>query len=176
MKIERDIDRIKKLSEEKEEENRSFRSFLKSSEIPAKKIDIIVQQLSQTISSQIDCQTCGNCCREILPVLKQNDIVNMAGTLDLSVKKFKKKYLVKAEVPDGYTFNTNPCPFLEGNICSVFVSRPDDCRSYPHLHKKKFVSRTISVINNCSVCPVVFNVYENLKNEIWAMDDLDEDY
>jgi Fe-S-cluster containining protein len=176
MKIERDIDRIKKLSKEKEEENWSFRSFLKTSEIPSKKIDIIVQQLSQKISSRIDCQTCGNCCREILPALKENDIINMAGNLNLSVKKFKKNYLKKAEAPDAYTFNTNPCPFLEGNICSVFDARPEDCRSYPHLHKKNFVSRTIGVINNCSICPVVFNVYENLKNEIWAMGDFDEEY
>ena len=170
MKIERDIDGIKKLSEEKEEENRSFRSFLKSGEIPSKKIDIIVQKLSQTI----DCQTCRNCCREILPVLKQNDIVNMAGMLNLSVKKFKKKYLEKAKDSDGYTFNTSPCPFLEGNICSIHVARPDDCRSYPHLHKNNFISRTLNVISNCYICPIAFNVYENLKNEIWGMDDFDE--
>jgi Fe-S-cluster containining protein len=77
---------------------------------------------------------------------------------------------------DRYTFNTNPCPFLKGNNCTIHNFRPDDCRSYPHLHKKNFISRTIGVIKNCSVCPIVFNVYENLKNEMWAMDDFDEYY
>ena len=176
MKIEVDIDRIRKLSKEREEENRAFRSFLKSSGIHPNKIDFVVQKLSKTISSRIDCQTCGNCCKEILPVLKENDAINMARHLNLSINEFKKQYLVETETSDGYTFNTNPCPFLEGNSCSVFDVRPEDCRSYPHLHKKNFISRTISVIKNCSVCPIVFNVYETLKNEIWAMDDFDEYY
>jgi len=176
MKIEIDIDRIRNLSEEKEEENWAFRSFLKSCEIPPSKIDLVVQKLNTTISSQIDCQTCGNCCKEILPVLKENDAISMARQLKLSINEFKNQYLVKTEDSDGYTFNTNPCPFLKDNRCTVHGFRPEDCRSYPHLHKKNFVARTISVIKNCSVCPIVFNVYENLKNEVWAMGDFDEDY
>jgi Fe-S-cluster containining protein len=176
MKIEVDIDTIRKLSKEKEEENQAFRSFLKSSDIPPNRIDSVVQQLSKTIASRIDCQACGNCCKEILPVLKENDIINLARHLNLSINKFKKQYLVETEMSDRYTFNTNPCPFLKGNNCTIHNFRPDDCRSYPHLHKKNFISRTISVIKNCSVCPIVFNVYENLKNEMWAMDDFDEYY
>ena len=33
--------------------------------------------------------------------------------------------------------------------------------------KKNFTSRLMGVIGNCSVCPIVFNVYELLKGEIW---------
>lgn len=176
MKLERDIDRIKKISQEKEEENWSFRSFLKSSGIQPKKIDSTIHRLYRTISSQIDCQICGNCCREILPILKKKDIIDMASGLKMSVDKFKKQYLEKCEIEEGYSFNNNPCPFLKDNRCTVHGFRPDDCHSYPHLDKINFVSRTISVIKNCSVCPIVFNVYEKLKSEIWVVGDSDDYY
>ncbi len=32
-------------------------------------------------------------------------------------------------------------------------------------HKEEFASRLIGVINNYSICPIVFNVYEALKNK-----------
>ncbi|MBN1676299.1 MAG: hypothetical protein JXR37_34970 [Kiritimatiellae bacterium] len=42
-----------------------------------------------------------------------------------------------------------------------------DCRSYPHLHKKPFVARLTQAYSNCSVCPIVYNVYEELKKRLW---------
>ncbi|MCX6582506.1 MAG: YkgJ family cysteine cluster protein [Candidatus Aminicenantes bacterium] len=176
MKIVRDINRIKQLTLQKEEEDWGFRSFLKTCGIPAKKIDNIVHRLYDQISSMIDCAACGNCCKEILPVLKDIDIANMAGGSKMNIADFKKKYLVKARETVGYTFNTNPCPFLVNNRCSMHNFRPDDCRSFPHLHKSDFTSRTISVIHNCSICPIVFNVYEKMKHKIWAMDVFEDSY
>jgi hypothetical protein len=46
-------------------------------------------------------------------------------------------------------------------------ARPNDCRLFPHLHKKGFVFRLIQVVENCSICPIVFNVFERLKQELW---------
>ena len=87
-----------------------------------------------------------------------------------------RQYLVETDTDGEYHFNTLPCPFLKNNLCSVYNFRPNDCRSYPHLHKKNFVSRTMSVVNNTSICPIVFNVYEELKSEIWEMDEFDDFY
>lgn len=42
-----------------------------------------------------------------------------------------------------------------------------DCVSYPYLLKKNFTSRLMVVIGDCSVCPIVFNVYKLLKDEVW---------
>ncbi len=176
MRLEKDINRIKRLSQQKDEENLGFRSFLKSSEIPGRKIDSIVQRLYNTFSSQIDCQSCANCCREIKPLVKEKDIIDMAAALKISTDSFKKQYLVNAADEGGYHFNALPCPFLEGNRCKIYNFRPEDCRSYPHLHKSHFLSRSMSVVKNCSICPIVFNVYEQLKNEIWAMDEFDDFY
>lgn len=176
MKLEKDIDRIKWLSRQKDEENLGFRSFLKSSGIPGKKLDSIVQRLNNMVSSQIDCQSCANCCREIRPLVKEKEIINMAAALKISTAAFKKQYLVNAADKGGYHFNAIPCPFLEDNRCKIYNFRPDDCRSYPNLHKSNFLSRSISVVQNCSICPIVFNVYEQLKSEIWAMDEFDDFY
>jgi Fe-S-cluster containining protein len=176
MKIEKDPERIKDLSHEKEEENWGFRSFLKSCEIPSKKIDSIVQRLYKEVSSQIDCLSCGNCCREISPTLKEKDITNMAEGLKISTEEFMKRYLKRTDEGSDYTFNKIPCHFLKSNTCSVYSFCPESCTSFPHLNNKNFVSRLISVIHNCSFCPIVFNVYEALKEEIWAMDDPDEFY
>jgi len=45
----------------------------------------------------------------------------------------------------------------------VYPDRPNDCRSYPHLHKNDFVLRLWGVDDDSSVCPIVYNVYEKLK-------------
>jgi len=160
----KEIDNIKKLSEEKSDENWKFRTFLKGCD--EKKIDRIVHRLYREISSEIDCNACANCCREISPVLKEKDIKRLSRGLKISDDLFEKKYLIKRENNEEYIFNKKPCPFLSGNLCSAYLYRPDDCRLYPHLHKKDFIFRLIDVIDNCSVCPIVFNVYERLKDEV----------
>ncbi|MCI0470590.1 MAG: YkgJ family cysteine cluster protein [Candidatus Aminicenantes bacterium] len=176
MKLVRDINQIKRLMRQKEEEDWGFRTFLKTCGIPAKKIDNIVHRLYEKIAPMIDCATCGNCCTEILPIVKETDVTNMASGLKMRSDDFKKKYLVKANDTAGYTFNSNPCPFLVKNRCTVYNFRPDDCRSFPHLHKDDFTSRSISVIHNCSICPIVYNVYEKLKHKVWAMDVFDDSH
>ena len=173
MKLVTEISRIKKLSKEKEEENWGFRSFLKSCGIPTNRIDSITQKLYKKVSEKIDCRDCSNCCKEILPILSENDIEQCTKGLNISAAEFKKKYLEKTD--DGRnTFNKTPCPFLRESRCSIYEFRPSNCRSYPYIGQKGLLSRLISVIHNCSVCPIVFNVYEYLKSEIWAMDG-DED-
>ena len=46
------------------------------------------------------------------------------------------------------------------------VLRVADCRSYPHLHKKEMTTRMLTVLDNASLCPIVFGVLERLKAEL----------
>lgn len=163
--METDINEIKKLSKKKDDENWEFRAFLKR--YNSRRLDSIVHRLYREISSEIDCRTCGNCCREMHPVLDQEDVEKFSKGLGISFARFKDRYLVRDGKSKKYRFDETPCPFLKGNVCSQYVYRPKDCVSYPHLHKKDFASRLIGVVDNCSVCPIVFNVYEKLKDEIW---------
>ena len=165
--METDLNRIKKLSKEKEDENWEFRSFLKGCGISEEKIDSIVHKLYKKVSSEIDCRTCANCCKEVQPVLDQEDIKNFSKCLSISIAQFKDQYLVKSKEPEKFVFNKKPCPLLKDNSCLHYPYRPKDCISYPHLHKRDFIFRLIGVVENCSICPIVFNVYEYLKDKIW---------
>ena len=69
MIVETDLKKIKEVVEKKEDENWEFRSFLKGYDIEIDELDSIVHRLFEEVSRQIDCTSCGNCCREISPVL-----------------------------------------------------------------------------------------------------------
>jgi len=157
-----DIEHIKKLANRRENENWTFRHRLKGSDIPIEEIDETVQTLYSKYSSEIDCTQCGNCCRVATPVLREDDIRRIADALGLSVQEVRRKYVGLDEDGD-ITFNSKPCPFLSGNACRMYESRPDDCRSYPHLHKDGFLFRMGQAFGNCFICPIVFYVYEGLK-------------
>jgi hypothetical protein len=173
--MEADLKSIKKLAKQKEDENWEFRSFLKQCDISEKRIDSIVRRLYRETSSKIDCRSCScaNCCKEIPPVLDEEDIKKLSRGLRVSSAQFKNQYLAMHEESGKSVFRSKPCPFLKDNACLHYAYRPKDCISYPHLHKKDFVSRLMGVIQNYSVCPIVFNVYEYLKDEIWHSSNFD---
>ena len=167
MKLQTDPKVVAKLAEEREDANWRFRSFLKGVDLEIEELDAIVHKHYKDVASQIDCCACGNCCRQVLPVLHTSDVARLASGLNISQTEVADRLLVPAEEDETLTFNKKPCPLLSGNLCTAYASRPDDCRSFPHLHKKEFVFRLIQAVENCSICPIVFNVFELLKDELW---------
>jgi Fe-S-cluster containining protein len=146
---------------------------LKGYDAPIEKIDTIVHDLSQRISSEIDCTICANCCKEVQPVLDQEDIIKCCEGIGVSVSQFKKKYLKLNKEESNFVFKEKPCPFLKNNLCRIYFHRPKDCKSFPHLHKKEFIFRLWGVVESCSICPIVFNVYEQLKGKLWHAGDFE---
>ena len=169
MRVETDLKKIKEIGAKKRDENCEFRSFLKGYDLEVEELDAIVHRLLKEVVIEIDCTACGNCCREISPVLEQKHIERLFRGLGIRPENFKERFLVKddKDYSEGWMFNKKPCPFLKGNLCSHYELRPEDCRSFPHLHKEEFVFRLISVVENYDICSIVFNVYERLKNELW---------
>ncbi len=175
--METDLNNIQKISEEKWDENWEFRSFLKCYDISIEALDSIVHKLYHQVSSKIDCTQCANCCKEVSPILLRTDIRKFSKDLGISVSDFQDKYLKKDDGSEGYLFHETPCPFLKDNLCSNYNYRPKDCISFPHLQKDEFASRLMGVIYNYSMCPIVFNVYELLKDELWhKFKDFDFDF
>jgi Fe-S-cluster containining protein len=168
MKIEIDLEKIKLIGKQKEDENWKFRSYLKGLNIEEEELDKIVHEINNDVTSQIDCTKCANCCKVFDPILDSEDVVKLSASLNMKVDEFKTSYLIESkEEMDCYNFNKVPCPFLMDNKCSVYPNRPKVCESYPHLHKEEFWTRLMGVVQNYSICPIVFNVYERLKKELW---------
>lgn len=179
--MELDLTKIKYIAKEKEDENWDFRKFLKGYlDMEVEELDSIVHKLHKKISAEIDCTACGNCCREIQVGVGKKDVEKLSKSLGVTSDQFISKYVEKTEDGD-IVIKQVPCPFLRGNKCSHYDSRPEACASYPHLHKKDFVFRLFGVLDNYSVCPIVFNVYEALKDEFESefaefLDEYDEFY
>ncbi len=159
--MEKDLIKIQDLAKERESENWEFRTFLKG--YAGKNLDSMVHTLFRLFSESIDCTTCGNCCKDIKPVLGKNDIKALSEALCISPTRFKKEYMQKDKEGEN-VFKSLPCPFLSDNKCLHYEARPADCKSFPHIHKKHFTSRLIGVVQNYSICPIIFNVYEELKD------------
>ena len=157
-----EIEKIEELGRLRENENFEFRAYLKGQD--PDKIDKIVHRLNYEISNQIDCTTCGNCCIKLKPCITDQDIESLSKRLNLRPQQIKLNYI---EIDDGEQyFKYLPCSFLKEKKCTVYNDRPEDCRSFPHLHKKGFTSRLWGVIENYSICPIVFHVFEKLKTEL----------
>lgn len=158
-----DHQEIARLSKRKERENISFRAKLKMNVRDEDRLDAKVHALYKEISAQIDCRSCGACCKHYDIIVNDIDIERLAKDLKISAEEFRSLYVKKASDEVGLCFNTKPCPFQKDNVCTRYDARPDVCREYPHLDKDGFLGHTLSAIGNCHTCPIVFNVWEALK-------------
>ena len=163
--IQTDLKKIKYYAQKHEKANWRFRSHLKFMDQTDIELDSLVAEISNAINDQIDCKTCANCCKEKSPLVLENEILLLSDKLGTSREEFIRKFLTDTEESDKFIINKRPCPFLRDNECEIYDLRPEDCRSFPHLHKEGFRSRLIGVIENYSVCPIVFNTYNQLKEK-----------
>jgi uncharacterized protein len=167
MNIVTDLTKIKKIAVKNEDDNWEYRAYLKGLSMTSKEIDAIVHQILAEVMAQIDCTQCGNCCKKIRPTVDEEDIRIFADGLKMTVDDFREQYLTREEdASSGMIFNDLLCPFLVDLRCGNYLNRPKECQSYPHLHKPEFTSRSISVLLNYKICPIVFNVFEQLKRDL----------
>ena len=155
-----DLEEIKKRSKENQTANLRFISFLK--EQNTAEIDTTIHELYNYFIEKMDCTKCGNCCVNLRPILTERDIDILIKELKISREKFKKAY-IKTDEEGDMLFKHLPCKFLHNNKCSIYEFRTEDCRSYPHLHKDFLTHRLYGIFENYSICPIVFNVIEELK-------------
>ena len=103
------------------------------------------------------------------PCLKETEIRRLAKIDNLEISVFEDRFVEKDPLDGAKTLKNSPCKYLSGKLCTIYNDRPGDCRSFPHTHKPDFTTRSWEMIDNCSVCPIVYNVWEGLKGELWRL-------
>ena len=128
---------------------------------------------------RFECQSSGNCCvsRDSYGYvyLSQDDIKRFAKYFSISVKDFKLKY---CQTTDGYVHLAEmsslkgKCIFLKDNRCTVYKSRPSQCRTWPFWNENmvaKIWNSDISI--NCPGIGKGKKIKPNIINKL-----LKEDY
>ena len=91
--------------------------------------------LNSRILNQFQCVGCGECCRWTGSVLLTNQDISILGShLGLTEQAFIDRHtrLAPNRIQLALMDHANgSCSFLEGNRCSVYNSRPEQCRSFP---------------------------------------------
>lgn len=158
--------KLQKLARARRHENQKFRQFLKEDRhLSSEEVDRVAFQIAEEVWKLVDCAECGNCCREVSPTLSEAEVHALSRHLGMDGAEFVSKYLRPAEpaqeVP--WVMRQRPCPFLIDNRCTVYESRPSNCRDYPYLDKPDLVFRTFSMIERTAQCPAAFETWEQLK-------------
>ncbi len=158
-----DLDVIGTLASQKNAENDAFRQFLQSHD--EEEIDIVVRKLDSSISPQIDCTSCGNCCKSLMVNINETEANNLSDHLQITRENFDEQYIEKGS--NGMMLlNAIPCHFLSDNKCSVYEYRFEGCKEFPALHLPGFKKRAFTTFMHYDRCPIIFNVVEQLKDEL----------
>ena len=161
--MEKDPQRVAQLAEQQRDENWRFRSFVKMlNPRRQRQIDRAAEELGRDAEAQIDCRECAACCRDNVIPVNEEEITRLAGRLGLQPAEVREKWISHDEA-EGDHIDARPCPFLTGNLCSVYEDRPDCCHGYPYLGGE-IATRMIGIIERASTCPIVYEMLERLKD------------
>lgn len=147
-----------------DQQTRAFFKRLKS-RVPDR-LDDLFHQAHDEVFENTDCLTCANCCKTTSPIFYQRDIERAAKALRLKPGFFIEKYLRIDEVQD-YVLKNSPCPFLGAdNRCSIYNSRPQACREYPHTNRKRMYQILDLTYRNTLICPAVNRITALLQERL----------
>ena len=128
-------------------------------------IDNLVFGINAKVEKTIDCTVCGACCRGLMINVTKTESASVANFLKMKEADFKEKY-VEESSGGQMIMNTIPCHFLEDSKCKIYENRFTECRDFPHLHKPNFSDRLFGTLIHYSICPIIYNVIEQLKIEL----------
>ena len=163
MNIETNLEVIAAKSVENIVENDNFIVHLK--QLNTQEIDTAVFELNKIIEPQIDCTTCGNCCKTLLINVEENEATNAAKHLSISREKFDEQFIEKS-LSGKMLISKVPCHFLTENKCTIYESRFAGCKEFPALHLPQIQKRLFTVFMHYDRCPIIFNVMEALKIKV----------
>jgi len=161
-----DLVQIRLQGQKRRPENERFRRYLKSHSHS----DRALRHIAEEIEEQIDCTQCANCCKLATVTIGHRDVERLARSLRTTPAKFLADYTVVSPDEGRILRRTAEagCVFLDGNLCSVYDSRPDTCQRFPHLVRGpgSLASRMWQFIDRAGYCPIVYNALEAFKETL----------
>jgi len=160
-----DLVQIRRLGQQKRDENFRFRAYLKNH----RHSDRRLRRFGEEIEAQIDCTQCANCCRVSEVGITDRDIEKLAKFLGMSRTEFLRDYTQRDD-EDGLILKKTEagCVFLKDNLCTVYEARPQNCANFPHLVRGtgSIASRMWQFVDRAEYCPIVYNWIEKVKEDI----------
>ncbi len=162
----REIKLIERYAAKNEANDMRFRSFvLHDLALNNPELNEKVRVTTDSVWKEIDCLTCGRCCRFLQVTVDDEDVLRLARRLKCTVHEFTARFVRTATDGCSHLAST-PCPFLKpDNRCSVYEDRPKSCRDFPYLYEGDFRSRMLFLMEYLPLCPILFNVWDRLKRE-----------
>ena len=158
-----DLDHIRNLSSKADSLFKDFRSNAKK--IRVKKFDELAAPVVEQVTKNIDCTKCGNCCKIQEPGVTEAEIKILANQKKMDPDDFKTSFVAYDHQHVSFLCK-QPCIFLDGTMCSVYTQRPNSCADFPGLHRPGLKWRITQMQENYGICPIVFNVVEELKERL----------
>lgn len=161
-----DLVQIRRLGEQKKEENSRFRRHLKT----YRHVERRLKKMAQDVEEEINCLECGNCCRVATAKVLDRDVERLAKHLRIPVARFVKEYCMESKEEEGWILKRSDetgCVFLSGNECTVYEVRPGSCADFPHMARgaRSLESRMWAMPDRATYCPIVYNTLEAWKKE-----------
>jgi Fe-S-cluster containining protein len=159
-----DLVQIRRLGEQKRDENERFRKHLKRHNFVERKF----RRIAQEVEDAIDCMECANCCRLATVRLAQRDVEKLSRFLRLRPAEFLRDHTTQSPEEGLILKRTDACIFLDGNTCTVYEARPHICETFPHVVKGdgSLVARMWDFKDRACYCPIVYNTLEAFKAEV----------
>lgn len=151
------IEMLEKLAKEKWNENLMFRTFLKAY-ADEEKLDNDFKELHEKYFKIYDCAKCRNCCKK-LGISIDFDEIDKINLTNEDKSLLEEKY-------GKYINKDDECPFLcSNNECKLKNNLPRTCKEYPYTNKPERLQSFFTIIDNTFICPVVFEIVEDLKKK-----------
>jgi Fe-S-cluster containining protein len=105
------------------------------------------------------CAKCGKCCRTNSPIyVTPLDLARIAEHLRVPYSELKRRLKLIPLRNGAYHMVGKPCPFLKGNLCSIYEARPEVCRLYPAvaIYDSAVTGRPIELDFECAVIRTLY--------------------
>ncbi|MDX2163715.1 MAG: YkgJ family cysteine cluster protein [bacterium] len=173
-----DLDEMRRLADARYDEFQAMAEALEFDEsLTDDALDALVESLAAPIAAAIDCTQCANCCRSLDVCLIPPDIDRLSTALVIPIEDVITRYADEAAGAaqgEWALLPAHPCPFLKGNLCSIYQHRPNACRIYPQF-TPDIRYNLEDTIEGAFFCPIIYNTLSALAERVSFDRDHDED-